>query len=856
MAAHIGNRRAQQRVEREKIESKVKNTKSSLANNIKSWLHPAGKHKANEHQVLGVSSDRSRHKPYTDREMEAAIKLGRFVSVRKRLKDIARQRKKVQHYIRAIFLHLVFTIIYVSNIWVSDEERYYSVNALREMFVYEEFGDDSIMSLPAIITVAEMYDWMDSVLVGNFYGPATFDNAGDDVKRLDGLSTEKWLLGGVFRKVGGIRIGTIRANKLTHGCNIKTDLFVQNDTRRVSCYEKGPYSHRNRASWENMSDFGNMEQPFKWAGWNGTDTAARRAEQFTTQTTYRGDQHYYSPAYSFVLPQTDSIEAARMIKWAKENQFVDYSTRAVIVDSTVLNGQTNQIITMRFIFSFSGWGGVVPYHEMVSVDPDPIPILTIDFANLVFSDLLVILEVIFYVYFVFEHVYRMVFEWCHYEQDLEAVSNCKKAQPPINYIHHLWNDPPEMWQLVNMFFYSAAWTLRIQALWYRPSEQAMEQDGYVPLRSFTELTAWTRYAYFPTTLAIFFRMLYFMAIVPRFGVITSALSRSIAALLGWLFVYLIQAGMWVIISVSLYGTKLESFRSTQHALMSIMQMSILGENIIPSILEVDGSEFSWVFIILFYLINTLMLLNMMIAIISDAYVDAKEAMETGNHPDVRIGREIYRYFMLKIWKIPLVGSWFKSRYINYGLQKKNAIHRKITKDMSLHQQLKAMAAKERGTANNRIKNTSRRSSLGGSGGFGSSSALPQFGGRSSRLSSKYAVMEGENIFEHDLQHNQRIAKTAAQQTLKELRSLAHRVDSLVQSLNSHISTTGGAQANNLDDFLFHQKQGKGGMLYGSKGGPHFVLDGQPGLDHSVVGVTQIGHMPGGRARSNEDYGVL
>ena len=158
--------------------------------------------------------------------MEAAVKLGRFARVRQRLKQISQQRKKVQHYIRSIFVHLLFTSIFVYNIWVSDEQRYYSVNALREMFVYEEFGDFNVLSYPDIVTVAEMYDWMDSVLIGNFYGAATFDGAGDNMKRLDGLNTDRWLLGGVFRKIGGVRIGTLRANKRPEGCGVKTNLFA------------------------------------------------------------------------------------------------------------------------------------------------------------------------------------------------------------------------------------------------------------------------------------------------------------------------------------------------------------------------------------------------------------------------------------------------------------------------------------------------------------------------------------------------------------------------------------------------------------------------------------------------------
>ena len=880
MATHVSQRRAQERIEREKTIAVVEETKKGIVSNLKGWLKGGSKGGSSKSAGVGKSNNKDARNngarastikiggahrvKYTDAELEAAVKLGRFATVRRRLKDISQQRKKVQHYIRSICLHVLFTFIFVYNIWVSDEERYYSVNALREMFVHEEFGENSVLSYPDVVTVAEMYDWMDSVLVGNFYGAATFDDADDDIARLDGLNTDRWMLGGVFRKIGGVRIGTIRANR--RWCGTTTNLFTKNDTAKMACFEKGPYSLRNTNAWENKSDFGNLNDPFIWGGWNGTATSARRAERFTEQTTYRGDQHYNSPAYSFVLPQTDANEAARLVTWARENQFVDYSTRAVIVDMSVINGATNQIITMRFVFSFAGWGGIVPFHEFTSVDPDPIPILTIDFANLATSDMLVIFEVLFYAYFVLEHLYRMAFEWCHHNEEYDSQACGHHLQLPRNYLKHIWADPPEMWQLVNMFFYGVAWSMKLLALQSRPTDQIMEQDGYVALRSFTELTAYTRYALFPTTVAIFFRLLFFMAIVPHFGVITSALSRSLAGLSGWMFVYMVQAGMWVIISISLYGTKLESFRSTQHAFTSIFQMSILGENIIPDILQVDGSPFAYGYILLFYVLNTLMLLNMMIAIISDAYVDAKEAMEKGDHPDVRIGREIHRYFMLKMWKIPLLGRWLKTRYINYGQARRNAIHRTVTADMTLHQQLKAVAAKDR--AIEKKKSRSRTSPLGAPAG----STLAQrqsamnttrlnFGG-SVRRHSKYAVAEGELGGDHGLYHDQRITKTAAQQTLKELRVVARRLNELSELVHSNMASGGGGgggmiggpHINSVDDFLFHQRTGKGGMLYGPNSGPHFLLDGQPGQDHAVVEMTEFG---GSSAYgSNDQHGVV
>jgi hypothetical protein len=101
-------------------------------------------------------------------ELDAAIKLGRFVTVRKRLRAIAAQRRKVQDYIRNIVIFTIFLIVFFLRNSSSDEDLYYSTRAVSEIFVAPlDYGE--------IATAGNMWDWIEGTLCDNYYGQGTFD---------------------------------------------------------------------------------------------------------------------------------------------------------------------------------------------------------------------------------------------------------------------------------------------------------------------------------------------------------------------------------------------------------------------------------------------------------------------------------------------------------------------------------------------------------------------------------------------------------------------------------------------------------------------------------------------------------
>ena len=756
-------------------------------------------------------------------ELDAAIKLGRFVTVRKRLKAIAGKRRRVQKYIREILVFLVFLFVFINRNSSSDEDGFFSADRMAETFCEPlDFGE--------IVTVAHMWAWMEGTMCDGFYGQTTFDG-------IENPDRDRWLLG-TWRKVGGLRIGTLRVKKKS--CGISTSLFNKTDNAKLICYGYGDKNLWDE-SVEAVESYGfDNSSLFHWTGWNGTDAAARRSEFLTTQTTYPNTQQYSSPAFAFVLPQTDKKQALSSLHFAKNNRYVDFHTRMVIADMTLMNGQTQKLMTLRFMFAMTKAGGVVPTFEFMQVETEAIDFITTSFSDMDSASVYMLLEIVFYVYFYIQMILKMSMDMCtpaDPEEDPDV--SCWKSHlcyRPLHYFQYLARELPDLFQTLNLLFYAVHWVLRLMARSVSPREITFDTDSYIPIRSYSETLAYKRYAMVLVIFCVFFRFVFYLSIIPELGVITSALTKSVRAVAGFMGVFVFFVVMFLMAGIQLFGTKMEQFRNLVSAFWTIFEMAMLGENLVSDMLAADRSPITYVYVGLFYVLNTIMLLNMAIAIISDAYAEARADLDAGKDQDVKIGHEIKRYFMLKIWKIPFLGPHLKDQFINYGDRKKKNIRRALSGQfkVSLSQQMKIQQEK---VDADRRKATSQQES--GDGDF---------------EHSKYAL---------SVEHQTRIAKTAAQQTLKELRQLSIHLQSLSEFVHTRIDSVGGGGGGgghheSVEDFLFaHKKKNEPTFGFGAAT-PSFVVDGVGGQKNAVV--VDIGEsvkeMTADEKKKKKEHGVL
>jgi hypothetical protein len=646
---------------------------------------------------------------------------------------------------------------------------------------------------------------------------------------------ERWLFG-TYRKVGGVRIATLRVKKKS--CGIQSKLFNSSDNEKLICYGFG-----DKNTWdlsvEDQQDYGlDPSNQFEWKGWNGTNAAKRRTEYFTQIQTYPNSHSYKSPSFGFVLPQMDKKQALMSVGFAKNNGYVDFHTRMVMVDMTLMNGQTSNLMTLRFMFAMSKAGGVIPTYEFVQVETEAIDFLTTNFSEMESATVWMMLEIIFYIYFFIQLIIKMIMDQCKGADPLEHGKNisCLASNflyRPYHYYQALSNDLPDFFQTLNVFFYCAHWYFRIRAWTISPRDITFDTDEYIPLRTYTETLSYKRYPMVGVTFCVFFRYIFYIGIVPEFGVITKAMTKSIRSIAGFMGVFVFFIVMFVFAGLQLFGTKMEGFRSFPAAFWMVFKLGILGESAIEDMLSADRNIVTNVYIFLFYILLAVMLLNMAIAIISDAYAESRAEVDEGLDTDVKIGREVKRYFMLKIWKIPFLGPYIKNRYINYGEIQQKKIRRVISGDMSLHQQIKLQQMKmKHAEKENTMKKTIKSSS---------------------RNVTNHYISAGSthNLKEHDTDHLSRMTKTAAQQTLKELRQLSGRIDFLINNIDNVGGGSGG-----VEDFLFaHKKQNKS---FGTAK-PSFVLDGISARNHAVVEMVEVDNnskkMPQ-EIKKNKEHGVL
>ena len=766
---------------------------------------------ANSKDFGNLTSKRSKaSKPNIDvnkQELDAQIRLGKFVTVRKRLRAIAAQRRKVQRYIKSIVVFIVFMVVFVMRNSSSDEDLFFSNAKIADAFVGER-------DFYEINTASDMWDWVSGTLCDTYYGQSTFDGVENEDR-------DRWLFG-TYRKVGGIRVATLRVKKKP--CGLASKMFNATDNEKLICYGHGEKMVYDVEAEDTMPYGRDNSSLFTWGGWNDTDAAARRREGWATQIgTYPSAHTYSSPAFGFVLPQTNKNQALSSIQFAKENGYVDFHTRMVMVDFTLVNGQTKSLMTLRMMFAMTKAGGVIPTHEFMQVETEAIDFATTNFADLDQKSLWMLLEFVFYIYFVIEILINMWLDHCKpADPEFDGDVSCLRSNliyRPWNYWQHLSGDLPDTFQLFNVTFYVLHWALRVYAASNSPREITFDTDKYIPIRVYSETLAYKRYAMVLVVFCVFFRFIFYLAIIPELGVITNALTKSIRAIAGFMGVFIFFTFMFLLAGIQLFGTRLEGFRSLPAAFWTIIQMAMLGENLTEDMLAADRSLVTGFYILMFYIFNTTMLLNMAIAIISDAYAEAREEVNEGKDADVKIGREIKRFVMLRIWHIPFVGSWLKNRYINFEKLEAARIRRAESGNMSLHQQIKLQQKKvEAENAANNVK----------------------------KAKNKYVT------------HEARMAKTAAQQTLLELRQLNLF---LKQFVLTKIGGGGGGTLDSVEDFLFAHKNKNKKMSF-TTSQPSFVVDGVSARNHAVVDVVEVGKRKeqGGKKKSDDakrkEHGVL
>jgi len=274
--------------------------------------------------------------------------------------DKVRQKKQLhaRAFIRETFTYFVFLIIFV---WSSSKQvsnmTFPMVDSIRGGLIGSEWtrGKEFV----AIRTVGEYWDWFDKVFLPNlrpqfWYGTGrTWDSPlSPQEKRY--TQTHNFVL-------GTFRMRQVRVRKNANcEVNVKLELSVHR------CY--GPYS-------------GEAEEKASYGPWNDTSTNASSA--FVWQATEKLCEAALLEGYCTV-PQfakswpssgyaldfeVDYAPAAKQAKFLKDNRWIDVQTRVILIDFVLYNPSIELLAGVQVTSQVSETG-----HWLNRVDVKPMPL--------------------------------------------------------------------------------------------------------------------------------------------------------------------------------------------------------------------------------------------------------------------------------------------------------------------------------------------------------------------------------------------------------------------------------------------------------------------------------------------------
>ena len=196
-------------------------------------------------------------------------------------------------------------------------------------------------------------------------------------------------------------------------------------------------------------------------------------------------------------------------------------------------------------------------------------------------------------------------------------------------------------------------------------------DGYIMLRSYSELMQSANRVMSMNSCLCFLKLVFYLSLSHTFAIVTLTLTLSTRAVFGFMMVEAITLSGFSTMFMITFGTKVYSYRSLTNS-MYTLALALLGDANLDELREADWAS-GPLFFFLYVGIQVFVVLNMIIAIISDAYTEAEARLKAT--PDTPLGPEIYRYLRKMLFQLPLVGKIVRRCCINEFLKRqKSKIH--------------------------------------------------------------------------------------------------------------------------------------------------------------------------------------
>jgi hypothetical protein len=521
----------------------------------------------------------------------------------------------VRNAIREIILLLIFLVLYTTLTMrnVFDHNIFDYGHAVRSMFIDDELLPEHApwgQNFNDIENVDEYKYW----LMGPF-AEAAFGHDGQHR---------------YIKFVGSIRFSQLRSKKTV--CeDISDEVREENET--YYCYGKGrpdifSLAHEDTADFGNFSTFGK----FKYNGMNGVTGVANTEDTVTIDRGYGIFSSYMSaemvvyPAPGFAITVHPGVGAERgreIMNEIFEGGYVDLQTKISMVELTFYHSMLDRLCTLRTIVEMDDGGMVTSSSE--------IKILRL-WDNHTDEDrnyfILAVVIFGFYIYYTLQELLEMhFFGWSY------------------------WHDGLNVIQIINVIVYFTYNLLHATMGYYTPRNIEPSSDTFYNFQPAGRAMAVATTLMAMTVVLNWFKAIPILSLSKTFMVMAKTIEKAAAHVSGFLVVFCMIMFGFTHAHVIMYGERLKNFQSLPSAFFALLK-ALLGDFEFDQLRQANPYA-GPLFFIIFIVLSVFVVLNMLIAIISEAYQEAKEEAESRSHLD--LPKMIREYFYSLLIKIPVVG---------------------------------------------------------------------------------------------------------------------------------------------------------------------------------------------------------
>jgi hypothetical protein len=499
-----------------------------------------------------------------------------------------------------------------------------------------------------VATVEEVYHWMLGPFVHTAFSPNTFDGSAD--WDFDGGEPQGKTLGyGKF--IGPVRISQVRVQK--RQCNEMVHPKLSSSFN-FTCYGEelqGDFSlaYENKA---NFSEFIQHDYPgdgshesaipikslgnFTFDGMNAqtgaalVETVAEQRAKYMSSFVSTGLRFGYpSPAFGVTIsPLIGKENATKIIKDLFLSNYIDLHTRAIFIDASVYNPMLGQLCFCRMVLETSSAGGVIPSYYF-----QPVKMFeTVTDEDAYYRMLLYIVGLFYSYYF-----YKLVEDY-------------RKRGTAI------FNEFLTIAQCANLTFFITSVACKFSGEMMFPADAEVNGVEYVDAFPPVQFKVMATSIAGINVFLNWFKFIQVLSYSPVFALINNTLARSAHELGGFMLVFFIIFYGFAQAHCMIFQGRLYAFRTLPEAIFTLMR-SLLGDFDFEE-LQVANYHMGPLLFILFVALAVFVVLNMLIAIISESYEASKEEMKCA--PKVELLRDVRDYMIFRTIRHPKVQNMLEN----------------------------------------------------------------------------------------------------------------------------------------------------------------------------------------------------